>query len=192
LLKISEEMAEGNSSNLILSIEIRRNRIQPLGNRPSNLTNTKPKGPKPKIFAEIPRYLVKISSTLFKKATTAEIFLSKLDQRKKQATTVKKASEAKSIIKVGETELEGRNHRQQFINNLMSEQSTVNMPKKNRRKSVEVLMREQTASLPGSGLQSPETMLGQPSSRDNPKEEVKNKKQRTNNSRVQVSYLETW
>lgn len=102
---------------------------------------------KPKNFTEIPRYLVKITSTLFKKATAAEIFLSRLEQRKNKLSNITAKLPEKNIIKVGESSLEGHN-RENFIMNLMSEPST-NIHKNGRRKSVEVLMKGHNLGISG-------------------------------------------
>lgn len=102
-------------------------------------------------FADTPHYLIKLSSTLFKKASAAEVFFNKLDWRKKrQKEKADKAKEAKlnevesGFIKVNSSKKKpGPNKdKDNIVHNLMSEQSAVIIPK--RRKSVEVLMTEKS------------------------------------------------
>lgn len=108
--------------------------------RPGESSNPS-KEPKKKIFAEIPRYLMKVSSTLFKKATAAEIFMSKLDLKKKQADSgSNKVGQAKNIFKVGQDDRDGNSGRKDHVVNLMADPSSV-ISSKGRRKSIEVLMK---------------------------------------------------
>lgn len=97
--------------------------------------------------------MVRISSTLFKKATAAEIFLNKLDERKKKLE-VGKTQPLKNIIKVGEGELEVTQKKETLFQNLISEPGSV-LPQKGRRKSIEVLMKDQNTSGVTSELQRP-------------------------------------
>lgn len=110
------------------------------GQRPVEGSNPS-KEPKKKIFAEIPRYLMKVSSTLFKKATAAEIFMSKLDLKKKQIESgSNKVGQAKNIIKVGQDDGDGNSGRRDHVVNMMTDPSSI-ITSKSRRKSVEVLMK---------------------------------------------------
>lgn len=98
---------------------------------------------KPANFTEIPRYLISLSSTLFKKATAAEIFMNRLEQKRKQQNKTAKKN-VRNIIKIGENNLENQK-RENMIMNLISEPSSV-QPVRGRRKSIEVLMKDKVIS----------------------------------------------
>lgn len=102
---------------------------------------------KNKSSLEIPRYLVKVSSSLFKTATAAEIFLTNMEKQKKKTNSIRKKDNINEILKVGDSSqnLKAASkksndpmRRENTIHNLMSEPSQVIQPK--RRKSIEVLM----------------------------------------------------
>lgn len=105
--------------------------------------------PKPKTITEIPQYLLKISSTLFKKATAAEIFLSRLENKKRVLNSRKKEQElrGRGMVKVsGDSQTRGP--RENFVQNLMSEPSAHMANRSQRRKSIEVLMTENVSHVP--------------------------------------------
>ena len=97
--------------------------------------------PKPKTITEIPQYLLKISSTLFKKATAAEIFLSRLENKRRVLSSRKKEQEMRErgMVKVC-ADSQTRMPREHFVQNMMSEPTTNLGNKSSRRKSIEVLM----------------------------------------------------
>lgn len=105
--------------------------------------------PKPKTITEIPQYLLKISSTLFKKATAAEIFLSRLENKKRVLNSRKKDQElrGRGMVKVsGDSQTRGP--RENLVQNLMSEPSANLANRSQRRKSIEVLMTENISNVP--------------------------------------------
>lgn len=122
------------------SIRGRTNAITPIL-RQNNLPSSQkqPKPPKPKTVTEIPRFLMKVSSSLFKKATAAEIFMNHMEKQKKALGTISNKQKEKNILKVTE---ESRAERSHIVQNLMSEPST--LPKPGRRKSIEVLMADKS------------------------------------------------
>jgi hypothetical protein len=97
--------------------------------------------PKPNTITEIPQYLLKISSTLFKKATAAEIFLSRLENKRRVLNSRKKEHEMRErgMVKVC-ADSQTRLPREHFVQNLMSEPTTNLGNRSSRRKSIEVLM----------------------------------------------------
>jgi hypothetical protein len=115
---------------------LRTNQVTPLvaSRQPSG-----PPAPKPQVFSDIPRYLVKMSSSLFKKATAAEIFLTNMEKDRKLRHLKQKETGAKDFIKVDhKTKVSMKNN----LQNLMSEPSTNLSASHKRRKSIEVLMTE--------------------------------------------------
>lgn len=89
---------------------------------------------------------MKLSSSLFKKATAAEIFINNLEQKKKLNKITKKDNE-KNIIKVGDGTLTHSQRKENLVLNLMSEPSGY-LPTKGRRKSIEVLMKGPDSIIP--------------------------------------------
>ena len=138
---IADEIVDGNSSSILLNeTSNRRDRVFPIS-AISHSVVPKQKSNKPKIFNEIPRYLVKISSTLFKKATAAEVFLNRLDEKKRKQAN--KLEEGKEDINIRDIDPEGSTNKakENLITNLMSD-PTVVAPIKGRRKSTEVLLQQ--------------------------------------------------
>ena len=115
---------------------LRTNQVTPLvaSRQPSG-----PPAPKAQVFSDIPRYLVKMSSSLFKKATAAEIFLTNMEKDRKLRHLKQKETGEKDFIKVDhKTKVSMKNN----LQNLMSEPSTNLSASHKRRKSIEVLMTE--------------------------------------------------
>ena len=117
-----------------------RQRINSIAPARRNSAPKQQKLPKPKTITEIPRFLMKVSSSLFKKATAAEIFLNHMEKQKKNMNNFSKAKDSKNILKVTD---DSRTEKTNIVHNLMSEPSSI--PKMGgRRKSIEVLMTEKS------------------------------------------------
>lgn len=126
--EIAGQDTEDSNSNLGRVVPISRN------NRPSSEAGPKKKDEVSKNFKEIPKYLISITSTLFKRATAAEVFLSRLSHKK-----INKVNErsTKSIIKTDKNEIENQK-KETVIRNLMSESNSIYPIRDGRRRSVEV------------------------------------------------------
>ncbi len=121
-------------------------------NREAQETDRIAQEEKNRTIAEIPRYLIKVSSTLFKKATAAEIFMTNMEKQK-SINSVRKKDKINDILKVGDSsqnlKVSSKKEsdpvrRENTIHNLMSETSQIIQPK--RRKSIEVLMNDNSPS----------------------------------------------
>jgi hypothetical protein len=103
-----------------------------------------PPAQKPKAFTEIPRYLIKLSSSLFKKATAAEIFLTNMEKDRRLRQLKQKDTGPNDFIKVDhKAKVSLKNN----LQNLISEPSTNLSANHKRRKSIEVLMTEPPSHL---------------------------------------------
>lgn len=115
---------------------LRANQVTPIV---SNRQPSEQIAQKPKNFSEIPRYLIKLSSSLFKKATAAEIFLTNMDKDRKLRQLKQKETPVKDFIKIDHrVKVSLKNN----VHNLISEPSTNLSANQKRRKSIEVLMTE--------------------------------------------------
>lgn len=133
------EISDGRLSRVV---PINRNRQT----RVAEIAETKSKEPKNN-FVEIPRYLMKITSTLFKKASAAEIFLNEMNKKNvKQA----EGDNARNIIKIGADEQAESVKKEDRIQNLMSDKGSTRQLVKERRKSIEVLMKDNNLNIASS------------------------------------------
>lgn len=126
--EIADQDTEDSNSNLGRVVPISRN--EP----PSSEAGPKKKDEVSNNFKEIPKYLISITSTLFKRATAEEVFLSRLSQKK-----INKVNErsTKSIIKTDKNAIENQK-KETVIRNLMSESNSIYPIRDGRRRSVEV------------------------------------------------------